>query len=243
MEKEYAKQIESLVLRYKEAEGTLMKLANYAESQIEGTMTKLPDGFESQVQSVVKGALNAAYEASGTLVAPSLAPATSSYLHKIAVTFSGAIGGVAGLPGAVAEIPLTIIAMFSSFQKIAEEYGFGSGEQETKLECLKIFSSGGPLKKDDDINLSFVSTRLGLQGEVVSQLISKIAQKFSPIISQKLGSQAVPIIGAVTGATLNYTFMSYYEEMAHVRFSLKKLQDEYPDRHPFNEFTQLYETV
>ena len=140
MEEEYEKQIEALVLRYKEAEGTLMRLANYAESQIEGTMTKLPDGLEAQVQSVVKGALNAAYEASGTLVAPSLTPATSSYLHKIAVTFSGAIGGVAGLPGAVAEIPLTITTMFSSFQKIAEEYGFGSGEHETKLECLKIFS-------------------------------------------------------------------------------------------------------
>jgi len=82
-----------------------------------------------------------------------------------------------------------------------------------------------------------------LQGEVVSQLISKAAQKLALVISQKLGSQAVPIIGAVTGATLNYTFMSYYEEMAHVRFSLKRLQNEYPDCQSFEEFIELYETA
>ena len=75
------------------------------------------------MQSLVKSALDAAYEASGTISASSLAPATPSYFHKIAVTFSGAIGGVAGLPGAVAELPVTITTIFSSFQKIAEEYG------------------------------------------------------------------------------------------------------------------------
>ena len=100
---------------------------------------------------------------------------------------------------------------------------------------------GGPLRKDDDIDLSFVSARLGLQGEVVSQLISKAAQKLSVVISQKLGSQAVPIIGAVTGATLNFTFMSYYEEMAHVRFKLKKLQEEKPNRNSLEEFANSYE--
>ena len=240
---EYKQQLEALVVRYKEAEGPLMKLANYAGSQIEGVLSKLPDGFEAQVQSVVKSALDAAYEASGTISASSFAPATPSYFHKMAVTFSGAIGGVAGLPGAVAELPVTITTMFSSFQKIAEEYGFDPSEQETKVECIKIFSMGGPLEKDEDIDLSFVSARLGLQGEVVSQLISKAAQKLALVISQKLGSQAVPIIGAVTGATLNYTFMSYYEEMAHVKFSLKRLQNEYPDCQSFEEFIDLYETA
>lgn len=94
MDAEYKKQIEALVVRYKEAEGLLMKLAIYAGSQIEGLLSQLPDGFEAQVQSVVKAASDTAYEASGTISASSLAPATPSYFHKIAVIFSGAIGGV-----------------------------------------------------------------------------------------------------------------------------------------------------
>lgn len=241
MDEEYLEEIAALVKRYQDAEGPLMKLANYAGSQIESVLSNLPDGFEKQVQTVVKGALDTAYEASGAISSSSFAPATPSYFHKVAVTFSGAIGGVAGLPGAVAELPVTITTMFSSFQKIAEEYGYDPQEPEIKLECIKIFSMGGPLRKDDDIDLSFVSARLGLQGEVVSQLISKAAQKLAVVISQKLGSQAVPIIGAVTGATLNFTFMSYYEEMAHVRFTLKKLQEENPTKNSLEEFANSYE--
>ena len=241
MDEEYLEEIAALVNRYQDAEGPLMKLANYAGSQIESVLSNLPDGFEKQVQTVVKVALDTAYEASGAISSSSFAPATPSYFHKVAVTFSGAIGGVAGLPGAVAEFPVTITTMFSSFQKIAEEYGYDPQEPEIKLECIKIFSMGGPLRKDDDIDLSFVSARLGLQGEVVSQLISKAAQKLAVVISQKLGSQAVPIIGAVTGATLNFTFMSYYEEMAHVRFALKKLQEENPTKNLLEEFANSYE--
>ena len=241
MDEEYLEEIAALVNRYQDAEGPLMKLANYAGSQIESVLSNLPDGFEKQVQTVVKVALDTAYEASGAISSSSFAPATPSYFHKVAVTFSGAIGGVAGLPGAVAELPVTITTMFSSFQKIAEEYGYDPQEPEIKLECIKIFSMGGPLRKDDDIDLSFVSARLGLQGEVVSQLISKAAQKLAVVISQKLGSQAVPIIGAVTGATLNFTFMSYYEEMAHVRFALKKLQEENPTKNSLEEFAKSYE--
>lgn len=241
MDEEYLEEIAALVNRYQDAEGPLMKLANYAGSQIESVLSNLPDGFEKQVQTVVKVALDTAYEASGAISSSSFAPATPSYFHKVAVTFSGAIGGVAGLPGAVAEFPVTITTMFSSFQKIAEEYGYDPQEPEIKLECIKIFSMGGPLRKDDDIDLSFVSARLGLQGEVVSQLISKAAQKLAVVISQKLSSQAVPIIGAVTGATLNFTFMSYYEEMAHVRFALKKLQEENPTKNSLEEFANSYE--
>lgn len=220
-----------------------MKLANFAGSQIEGVFSKLPEGFETQVQSVVKSALGTAYEASGKIGESALAPTTPSYFHKIAVTVSGAVGGVAGLPGALAELPVTITTMFSSFQKIAEEYGFDPQAEDTKIECIKIFSMGGPLEKDEEIDLSFLSARLGLQGEFVSQIISKATQKLALVISQKLGSQSVPIIGAVTGATLNYTFMSYYEEMAHVRFGLKKLENEYPDSQPIEEFIELYEAA
>ncbi len=42
MDAEYKQQLEALVVRYKEAEGPLMKLANYAGSQIEGVLSQLP---------------------------------------------------------------------------------------------------------------------------------------------------------------------------------------------------------
>jgi len=100
---------------------------------------------------------------------------------------------------------------------------------------------GGPLQSDEELDLSFATAKLGLSGQVVSSLISKASQKVALMVTQKLGSQAVPIIGAMTGAALNYTFISYYEEMAHVRFGLKKLQLENGDKDTLADFIAFYD--
>ena len=237
----YYVHIDDLVQQYKQADGPLMKLANLAGSKIDDLLQKVPDGFEAEVQKTIKKGLEKAYDASDTISKQSFLPNVPNYFHKTAVSFSGAIGGLTGLPGAVAELPITITTMFSSFQKISEEYGFERSEPETKLECLKVFTMGGPLKLDEDIDLSFVSARLGLSGQAVSNIISAASTKLTVMITQKLGSQAVPIIGALTGAALNYTFMSYYEQMAHIRFKLKKLQYENPDKNPLSDFVNTLE--
>jgi uncharacterized protein (DUF697 family) len=43
------------------------------------------------------------------------------------------------------------------------------------------------------------------------------------VLGQKLAAQAVPIFGAVAGAATNYAYTSYYTDMAHVHFGLRKL--------------------
>jgi len=42
-------------------------------------------------------------------------------------------------------------------------------------------------------------------------------------MGQKLASQAVPVLGAVAGATTNYVFSGYYQKMAQVHFGLRRL--------------------
>ena len=236
---QYHGHISDLAQRYAAAEGPLMKLANFAGSKIDDLLKRVPDGFEAEVQKAIKKGLEKAYDASDTISKQYFLPNVPSYFHKVAVTFSGAIGGIAGLPGAVAELPITITTMFSAFQRIAEEYGFERSEPETKLECLKVFTMGGPLQSDEDIDISFVTARLGLSGQAVSNIMAATSKKLAVLVTQKLGSQAVPIIGALTGATLNYTFINYYEEMAHIRFQLKKLQYENPDRNPLSDFVNV----
>ena len=238
MDENYVKEVSALIERYKAADGSFIKLANYAGSQFENVLSKIPDEFEEHLQNAVMALLSAAYEASGTISNASISQSVSSYFHKITVIFSGAIGGATGLPGALAELPITITTMFSSFQKIATQYGFDPDDAETKMECINIFSMGGPLDIDDDNELSFITARLGLQGEIISKLIAKTAEKFLVKLSQKLISQTVPVLGAVTGATLNSTFMSYYEEMAHVRFGLKKLQLKHPNINLIQDFVR-----
>jgi len=42
-------------------------------------------------------------------------------------------------------------------------------------------------------------------------------------MGQKLAAQAVPVLGAVAGAATNYAYTSYYQDMAHVHFGLRRL--------------------
>jgi uncharacterized protein (DUF697 family) len=43
------------------------------------------------------------------------------------------------------------------------------------------------------------------------------------VLGQKLAAQTVPILGAAAGAATNYAYTSYYQEMAHVHFGLRRL--------------------
>ena len=44
------------------------------------------------------------------------------------------------------------------------------------------------------------------------------------MLSQKYLAQAVPLLGAAAGTTLNYVFMDYYQTMARVHFTLRDLE-------------------
>ncbi len=92
-----------------------------------------------------------------------------------------------------------------------------------RAECLQVFAAGTPLAQDDGVNTSFIASRLALTGSTVQNLIAAIAPKFAAVLGQKLAAQAVPVIGAISGAALNAAFLSYYREIARVRFALLAL--------------------
>ena len=45
-----------------------------------------------------------------------------------------------------------------------------------------------------------------------------IRPKVEPMMSQKVAAQAVPVLGAAAGATINTVFANYYREMARIHF-------------------------
>lgn len=67
----------------------------------------------------------------------------------------------------------------------------------------------------------------GQAGKWLARLIEKVAQRFGVVITNKIAAQAVPIIGAVTGATLNTLFTDFYQDMAHGHFIVKRLENTY----------------
>jgi hypothetical protein len=129
--------------------------------------------------------------------------------------------------------------IFRAVHHVAAEHGEDPNTVETRMECLAVFGSGGPGDADDGIDTSFIGARLSISGAAVNGLISKVAPKFAAVLSQKLATQAVPVLGAAAGAGTNYAFVDYYVAMAHVHFGLRRLARIYGDTAVTDEFHRV----
>jgi hypothetical protein len=71
--------------------------------------------------------------------------------------------------------------------------------------------------------MGFLTAKVTITGPALNGLIARVAPRFAAVLGQKLAAQAAPVLGAVAGAAVNYTFTSYYQDIARVHFGLKRL--------------------
>ena len=148
------------------------------------------------------------------------------WFNRMASTFSGAAGGAGGFAGAMVELPFTVTLLLRSMLEIAAEHGLDPDSDEVRMECLRIFAAAGPMEDDDGTDLGLLAARLSVTGQTVQGLISRVAPRLSVSLGQKLAAQAAPVFGAVVGASINYTFARYYQELARVHFGIMRLSHE-----------------
>ncbi len=223
-------EVAALAGRQRQAGGLLMRAVNLVGSSVEDGLKALPKPVRAQIDRAAKAALLKSYDAAartrggdgrlGTIAAWLAGDRT----HKALAAVSGAVGGVGGLATSLAELPLATTIIFRAVQGVAEAHGEDPLSEETRMECLRVFGSGGAASKDDDaIDTSFLGARLSITGTAVNRLVSRVAPRFGAVFGQKLAGQAVPILGAAAGAGTNWAFIDYYVEMAHVHFGLRRL--------------------
>jgi len=212
-----ALEITALAHRHRRANGPVMRLVNRLGGSLENQFALVPDAMRRQIEAAVARALNLAYGIAGQ--APDLGPR----VPIAAVMASGAAGGVGGLATTLAELPVTVTVILTAIRSAAREAGLDPDEPWVRAECLRVFAAGGPLAADDGIDTSFLTARMTLTGAALQGMIARIAPKLAAVFGQKLAAQAVPLLGAVSGAALNAAFLSYFREMAHVRFALLRL--------------------
>ena len=216
-------EIAALAVRQRKANGVLMRAINFVGGQVEDGLKMLPAGVRDQMDDLARAALRQSFDIASQSRKGRGQAIGSDRVHKILGTISGAIGGVGGLPTALAELPVATTVIFRAVHHVAVTYGEDPDAEETKVECLAVFGAGGPGSGDDGIDTAFIGARLSISGAAVNGLISKVAPRFAAVLSQKLATQAVPILGAAAGAGTNYAFVDYYVSMAHVHFGLRQL--------------------
>ena len=212
--------IKALARRNRRANGPVMTLVNKFGGTVERQMRLLPAVFRERVEAITHDALERALSvAQHGRHAPDLGRRAVPALAAV----TGAAGGLGGLATALAELPFTVTLILHAILRAAEEEGFDTSLPEVQAEALRVIYAGGPLDEDDGLNSSFLGARLTINGASVQKLLSKVVPKLAGALTQKLAAQTVPILGAVTGAALNATFLTYYRELAHVRFGLMRL--------------------
>ena len=58
-------------------------------------------------------------------------------------------------------------------------------------------------------------------------MVTLVAERFGIVVSEKAVAEAVPIVGAVGGGTINLIFIDHFQEVAHGHFTVRRLERKY----------------
>jgi hypothetical protein len=170
---------------------------------------------------------------------------SSETAHKAFAAISGAVGGAFGLATLAVELPVSTTIMLRSIAEIAREEGEDLETPEGALACVQVFALGGrpgqnltesgyfavraALAKTmaEAARYAGSKTLLDQGAPALVRFTAQIAARFGIVVSQKVAAQAVPILGAVGGATVNTAFMNHFQTMARGHFTVRRLERAY----------------
>ena len=226
-------ELRAVAAQYDEAGGLLIKLAGMAGAGAESLLDRLPSNWRTHLDAATGMALTQAYaiafgtqgdSAPSTLAGKALAWASGSAWHATAAAITGALGGFAGLPGLLIDLPVTTTLILRSIQEVAAEHGEDLADPAVRAHCIAIFGLGGPLAEDDAAEAGFFASRTALTGKAVAEMLRAVLPRFGVMVGEKALAQATPLLGAVAGGVINPVFAGYYRTLAHVHFRLRTLE-------------------
>ncbi|WP_372885966.1 EcsC family protein [Shimia sp.] len=218
---EVERELARLEARYRGAGGLGLEVINALGTRTEGLFERLPAPVRNGLETATERALHRAMKlAHGSR---RLVGDDRGWLNAAVASALGAAGGLGGASTALAELPVTTTVLLRAIQGEAVKLGFDAASENVQFDCVQVFGAAGPLARDDGADLGFVSTRLALTNGALQTLIARVTPKLAVVLGQKLAAQAVPVIGAMAGASINYAYLGYYQEVAHVHFGLRRL--------------------
>ena len=166
--------------------------------------------------------------------------------HSGLACTSGAIGGAFGLPALAVELPITTTIMLRAVATIAREEGEDLADPRTGLACLEVFALGASAPNREVPESDYFAVRALLARGVVEvadfaldkgvvregapavvRFLAQIASRFGIVVSQKVMAQAVAVVGALGGATLNLAFAEHFQDLARGHFTVRRLERVY----------------
>ena len=225
--------------------GLAARLTNMVGKPIELIGDALPTSARRVIVTATSKALQAALKVALRTM-PRTDHAGSGLLHKALATASGAAGGAFGLATLPVELPVSTIIMLRSIAEIARSHGEDLSDPESALSCIQVFALGGPAASTDASESGYFAVRAILaksvteaarfiaergvveeSAPVLVRFVTLVASRFGIVLTQKFAAQALPLVGALGGASVNYLFIEHFQETAQGHFTVRRLERAY----------------
>jgi hypothetical protein len=234
------------------------KVTNLIGGPIEKAVKMLPEGLSEKLLSSTQKALTKALDLAVSSLNERYRGAPANGAHRVLTTVSGGIGGALGLMALSVELPISTTFMLRSIADIARSEGERITDMETKLACLEVFAMGGTSEADDGSETGYFAVRAAMAGAMTEaatylaqhgltgtgapalvRFLSNIASRYSIQVSEKAAVQAIPLLGAAGGATINLLFMDHFQSMARGHFIVRRLERTYGKEPVWETYRQL----
>jgi hypothetical protein len=218
------------------------RLTNIIGKPVELIGYALPSFASKAITSATSKGLEAALKVA--LRTLPKAPRTGSqFFHRALATTSGAVGGTFGLAALPVELPVSTVIMLRSIADIAQSEGEDLSNPEAALSCVEVFALGGRAGSDDASESGYFAVR-GMLAKTVTEaarfvaergvikegapillkFVTQVAARFGLVVTQKVAAQALPVIGALGGAAVNYAFIDHFQDVARGHFTVRRLE-------------------
>ncbi|KAA0208424.1 MAG: EcsC family protein [Ignavibacteriaceae bacterium] len=237
--------------------GFAAKISDLIGKPVEKGLEILPSRLSNIIDKAVSNSLNRALELSIKTI--NFEDKTVNKAgHKFAVFLSGGIGGAFGLTSLLVELPISTGIMLRSIAKIALSNGEDMNDINTRLSCLEVFAYGSNSKSDDASETGYYMTRAALAKSIadaaryitekglseksspaIMRFLLNISSRFGIVVSQKAVATAVPVIGGLSGATVNLIFIDHFQKIAEGHFIVKRLEKKYGEDIVRSEYNSI----
>jgi hypothetical protein len=233
------------------------KLADYAGVPVNRILGFLPGSVNRQISGLVRNAVMKGLEVAVDTLdeKPPRTPAIgfSSFLAGV----TGGVSGLFGFGALAVELPMTTTLMLRAIAEIAQHQGEDLSTIEARLACLEVFAYGAkPNSKNVDVGyyaaraliskythdvaaLVLERGAIDASAPVVASFVSEIVSRFGLVVSDKVAAGALPVLGAVGGATVNMIFMDHFQRVAQGHFALRRLERTYGSANIRQRYSEL----
>jgi hypothetical protein len=218
------------------------RLSRYAGQPLDRALRLVPRGFNDRLNKAVEGAILAGL---GVAIRSLNSRSRARPASAAATALAGATGGVSGFFGPVAlalELPVTTTLILRSIAEIARHHGEDLTRIESRLACLEVLGLGARRSRGDD-QLGYYATRTMLarltadasalfiergaatvSAPAAGALVAEIAARFGVVATERAAASALPVLGALGGASVNALFMQHFQRVAHGHFTVRRLE-------------------